>query len=144
MPRLPGTVRWLTAMCCLIGSSGPGWAADAPAPSPTPPTSATAGSAAATAPARRVVRDPQTGELRAPTAAEAQAMQAQAVSTARSRWPATTTVRQHPTGMRSAVVGSEHLVTLQAQRRPDGSLQVRHSDPALDPAAPAAPSAPTE
>lgn len=87
--------------------------------------------AAAQADSRRAVRDKVTGKLRAPTAEEAEAMRA-SQGTARAAKSAPVRVVQHNGGMRSAVLGPEYLVTLKAQRQPDGTLAITHNQPGLD------------
>ena len=117
MTRLHGPLAALTALSCVL-ATGMACAAE-PAAQPGPATQAQA---------RYVVRDAQTGQLRAPTDEELSAMLAREKTTARMAAPKATVVRQHPGGMRSAVLGTEHLVTLQAQRRADGTVDVSHTD----------------
>jgi hypothetical protein len=95
--------------------------------------------AATQADSRRAVRDKVTGKLRAPTPEEAEALRAsQSAARAARGLPdsaakaAPVRVVQHAGGMRSAVLGTEYLVTLKAQRRADGSLDVTHNQPGLD------------
>lgn len=96
--------------------------------------------AAAQADSRRAVRDKVTGKLRAPTAEEAEAMRAsqgaaraaRGVSEPAAARSGPMRVVQHGGGMRSAVLGTEYLVTLKAQRRADGSLDITHNQPGLD------------
>ena len=77
-----------------------------------------------------MVRDAQTGQLRAPTEEELSAMLAREKATARTAAvPRATVVRKYPDGMRGAVLGPEHLVSLQAQRRADGTVDISHTDP---------------
>ena len=88
----------------------------------------------------RVMRDKATGKLRAPTADELKAMEdaEQAARNARGLPQTAKTapvVRTHPNGMRSAVLGKDQLISLQAERGRDGKLVVKHSDPKLDPSA---------
>ncbi len=121
------------ASLALAVSAGAASAADAPV------SDTQAQPAAAAQPeARRAVRDKVTGQLRAPTAEEAEAMRA-SQSAARSARGAATGAKsapmrvvQHGGGMRSAVLGTEYLVTLKAQRQPDGSLAISHNQPGLD------------
>jgi hypothetical protein len=96
--------------------------------------------------ARRVVRDPVTGRLRAPTNAELAAEQAaaRARGTADQGPGAPLRVRLHPNGMRSAVLGPDYMVTLKAERDVNGKLVIKHANPihehghaAQDAAAPA-------
>lgn len=104
-----------------------------------PATTATA-TATATAPAEvqalRAVRDKETGRLRAATAQELAEMDAAARAARVARGlPADEptrplVMRQHANGMRSVVLGPEHLVTLRGHRLPDGRLVHTHDDPA--------------
>lgn len=92
--------------------------------------------AAATAPSRRMVRDQETGRLRAATVQEMAEMDAAARADRVARGlpaeePAkAVVVRQHPNGMRSATLGPEHMVTLRGQRGADGRIVQLHDDPA--------------
>jgi hypothetical protein len=122
-PRSPGPVSLLAALSCVLAASA---AAAEPAQAPAQPTAA----AQAQAQARYVVRDAQTGLLRAPTEEELSAMLAREKPLARAAAPRATVVRKYPGGMRGAVLGAEHLVTLQAQRRADGTVDINHTDPA--------------
>jgi hypothetical protein len=89
----------------------------------------------------RVMRDKETGKLRAPNAAELAEMEASERAARKARGlpevakTAPVAVRTYPNGMRSAVLGKEYLISLQAERGPDGKLVVKHSDPRLDPSA---------
>jgi hypothetical protein len=129
MTRRPGPTALLSALSCVL-ASGAACAAEpaAPsaAPSATPPAAQPA--TAAQAQARYVVRDAQTGRLRAPTDEELSAMLARENTASRMAAPRATVVQKHPGGMRSAVLGTEHLVTIQAQRRANGTLDVSHTD----------------
>lgn len=99
---------------------------------------------------KRVVRDRDTGRLRAPTDdelrqlldAERAARQARGEPEPTGRG-APLRVRQHPDGMRSAVLGPDYLVTLKAERQPDGRVSITHGS-ADSARAPAAPRRPTE
>lgn len=73
--------------------------------------------------ARRVVRDPVTGLLRAPTEQEIAADNAR---TGRTGPGAPLSVRHHPSGMKSAVLGPDYMSTLLAERRADGTIALRH------------------
>lgn len=104
----------------------------------TTATPATAGAASA----RRAFRDPVTGQLRAPTPEETQAMldEERAMRAARGeREPtgpvAPLSVRRYSNGMRSAVLGPEYLVSLTANRTPDGKVTITHDRPGHDHAA---------
>lgn len=94
---------------------------------------ATAAAPAYAEEARRAVRDKDTGKLRAPTNEELEAEKAerQARGEPEPAGPvAPRSVRQHANGMRSAVLGPEYMVTLKAERGPDGKLIVKHANPA--------------
>jgi hypothetical protein len=83
--------------------------------------------------ARRVVRDKETGQLRAPTAEEraAEAAERRARGEAEPTYKsAPLVVRQHANGMRSAVLGEDYMVKLVAERGPDGKVVIRHANPA--------------
>lgn len=82
--------------------------------------------ASATGDARRVVRDPVTGRLRAPTADEVSADNAR---TGNAGPGAPLSTRVHANGMKSAVLGPDYMVTLKAERGPDGRLVVKHDNP---------------
>lgn len=122
-PRLHGPVALLTALSGVL-AAGAAIAAEPAAQAPAQPA------AAAQAQARVVVRDAQTGLLRAPNEEELIAMQAREKAMARTAAaPKTTVVRKYSGGMRGAVLGTEHLVSIQAQRRADGTVDVSHADP---------------
>ena len=114
------------AALALAASAGAAIAADA-----TVSDTQAQPAAAAQADSRRAVRDKVTGKLRAPTSEEAEAMRA-AQGSARASKAGPVRVVQHGGGMRSAVLGTEYLVTLKAQRRADGSLDITHNQPGLD------------
>lgn len=129
-PRVHGPVALLTAFSCVL-AAGAATAAE-PAQAPAQPA------AAAQAQARYVVRDAQTGQLRAPNEDELSAMQEREKAVARTAAvPRATVVRKYPGGMRGAVLGPEHLVSLKAQRRADGTVDISHTDPAHAHPAPA-------
>ncbi|MDP3819968.1 MAG: hypothetical protein Q8R33_00695 [Burkholderiales bacterium] len=118
------------AALALAASAGAATAAD----TPVSDTQAQA-AAAAQADSRRAVRDQVTGKLRAPTPEEAEAMRAARAAGGVAEPGARSgplRVVQHGGGMRSAVLGTEYLVTLKAQRRADGSLAITHNQPGLD------------
>ena len=92
----------------------------------------------------RMVRDPATGEMRAPTTeelkglleAERQARAAQASSRARSVQntapevlPAEKSVVKHANGMVSVKLGQESLTAIKAETTPNG-VRVVHAEPA--------------
>ena len=95
--------------------------------------------AQAQAQARRAVRDKETGKLRAPTQEELKVMLEDERAARRARGqpepsaePTPIVVRQYPSGMRSAVLGRDFLINIQAQRRTDGKVEMSHTDPAHD------------
>ena len=86
---------------------------------------------------KQVVRDKDTGKLRAPSEEEMAEMAAAEKANRAARGlpdPATAApaivVRQHADGMMSAVLGLEHMVTITAVRRADGKLVRSHRDAA--------------
>lgn len=136
-------MSWIAATLACAAWSASGLAADTTVQSPA--TAAAQANPADVAPAKRVVRDKQTGKVRAPTEDELQEMIAaeNAASASQVRTRAPLAVRQYPNGMRGAVLGPEYLLSLKAQRRPDGTVAVTHDKPGYDHAAPNA-SLPTE
>lgn len=114
----------LVATAALAGPDG-----SAPPDASGPAVKATGGDA------RRIVRDPVTGRLRAPTEQEIAAENARTANTGPG---APLSVRVHPNGMTSAVLGPDYMVTLKAERRPDGSLVLKHDKPRDEPAQAAA------
>jgi hypothetical protein len=87
--------------------------------------------------AMRVVRDKQTGQLRAPNSEELKQMLDAEKADRKARGqpePSADSqpvqVRTYASGMRAAVLGPEFLVSLEAHRDADGNLAVRHADPA--------------
>ena len=106
---------------------------------------ATLPGATALAEGMRVVRDAQTGQLRAPNSEELRAMIAaekaeRAGRRARgeeSGMPEETLVREHASGMKSAQLGEDQLVQVLANRDADGELVVSHANPADEHVAPA-------
>jgi hypothetical protein len=132
------TLKVINVSLCLLGAAASSaWAADAAPAAPTTPATAAAAAAVSNGPlleSRRVVRDKETGKLRSPTeeelAAERAERKARGEPEASARAPLA--VRQHANGMRSAVLGPEYLVTLKAERGPDGRLVIKHADPAHD------------
>jgi hypothetical protein len=125
---------WIAATLACAAWSTSGLAADTTAQSPT---AAAPTNAADVAPAKRVVRDKQTGKLRAPTEDELQEMIAaeNAARASQIKTRAPLVVRQYPNGMRGAVLGPEYLLSLKAQRRPDGTIEVSHDKQGYDHAA---------
>lgn len=86
---------------------------------------------AAEAQALRAVRDRQTGKLRAPTADELKAMQTAERAERRARGEPESqplVVKRHASGMLSAELGPEYMMTLQGERQPDGSVRRFHAD----------------
>jgi hypothetical protein len=69
-----------------------------------------------------VVRDAQTGQLRAPTAAESRALAPPARSSAAMAAPSTPTVVTHPGGSRQVKLGERSLVYSVVTRDADGKL----------------------
>ena len=84
-----------------------------------------------------VVRDPQTGELRAPTAAESRALAPQGPSAGISAKAAAPAAVTHPGGARQVRLGERSLVYSVVTRGPDGKLaeQCVHGEAAADKAA---------
>jgi hypothetical protein len=100
---------------------------------------ATAPAAESTAQTLRAVRDKETGKLRAPTQDELKELVDAERASRKARGQAEPSgaktplaVRQHASGMKSAVLGPDFLATLKAERAPDGRLIVRHADAAHD------------
>jgi hypothetical protein len=118
----------------LVGAAAPLAAAADATPAPTP-TAAPA--AAVESQALRVVRDKATGKLRAPTADELKAMQAAERAERKARGlpevaePAPLNITRHANGTLSARLTPDYMVTVRAERRPDGSLKQTHDDPTL-------------
>jgi hypothetical protein len=115
----------------LAAGSAPVLAADQPL--------AAAPAAESTAQSLRVVRDKETGKLRAPNVDELKELveAERAARKARGQAEPSETktplaVRQHASGMKSAVLGPDFLATLKAERAPDGRLVTRHADAAHD------------
>ena len=113
---------------------------------------ALAGETAAASEALRVVRDKETGKLRAPNndelkemiAAEKAERKAKGLPES-SQETETFEVRTHANGMKSLQLGPEFLVSLEARRDADGNLVVTHAQPGYDVhAAPATEQQPTE
>jgi uncharacterized protein (DUF2141 family) len=101
--------------------------------------------------ALRAVRDKETGQLRAPTQDEAKELNAAERAARKARGlPEEATfepvqLRTYENGMKAAVLGADHLVSVVAERDADGKLVVRHANPADEHvAAPAADQLPTE
>lgn len=127
-------ISTLIAAFALTTSAGVGSAADETTTStqaqPDPATQMQA---------RRAVRDKETGKLRAPTHEELRAMLEEERAARRARGqsepsaaPTPLATRQFPSGMRSAVLGRDYLITIQAQRRADGKAEILHANPAND------------
>lgn len=123
------SVSWVAAAWAFAAWSGTAIAAESVAP----PATTAQNPQLDVAPARRVVRDKDTGKLRPPTPDELQTMldaertQRAASGTSTSSGPLL--VRQYPSGMRSVVLGPESLVSITATKRPDGTLAVKHDRP---------------
>lgn len=126
------TLKTITASIALLGIAVTAAQAEGAIQSAEPAATATSVSPQSV----RVMRDRDTGKLRAPTeeeqAAERAARKASGIAEPSGlRTPLA--VRQHANGMRSAVLGPDYLITLRAERGADGKLIVKHSDPALGP-----------
>lgn len=126
------TFRKIAAALALFGmAAAAAHATDTAAPAALSPEASSAGDAPS---ARRAVRDAATGKMRAPTAEEFEAMRASERSARAARGLPDTGARkspvrvvQHASGMRSAVLGPEYLVTLRGQRQKDGSIRQSHA-----------------
>lgn len=132
---LSSTMAGLMLATTCVGAS---------AQSKSEPTSASAQPDSFASPIR-AVRDQATGKLRRATAEEAAALAAaeRAERVAKGlpdpQVDAPVVVRVHPNGMTSAVLGTEHLVTVQARRGADGRLLRSHTHPSLEHPTAAAP-----
>ncbi|MGB3427250.1 MAG: hypothetical protein WBA53_03655, partial [Burkholderiaceae bacterium] len=97
---------------------------------PTSAPTAVAGDAQAV----RVVRDKETGKLRAPTADELESMESQERAARKARGlpevadPKSLKITRHANGMRSAKLGPEFLMTLRGERQSDGAVRRFHPD----------------
>ena len=101
--------------------------------------------------AMRVVRDKETGQLRAPNGEELKQMLDAEKAQRKARGqaepsadPQPVEVRTYSSGMKAAVLGPEFLVSLEARRDADGNLVVTHSRPEYDAHAEPANELPTE
>ncbi|MBK6471358.1 MAG: hypothetical protein IPF94_11695 [Betaproteobacteria bacterium] len=94
--------------------------------------------------ALRAVRDKATGRLRAPDADEAAAMDAAERASRKARGLPEVAglqpvvVVRHASGMMSAKLGSDQLMTLRGERQADGSVRRVHADGTSHDRAPAA------
>jgi hypothetical protein len=123
----------LAAVAATFAFAGASQAGEAPATDTTQ------------AQARRVVRDKETGQLRAATAQEAKAMaEADKAAGAVSSRPTQLVVRQHASGARSIALPMEMMSTLKAERLPSGALKVTHDGADDAHAAPVHDDRPTE
>jgi hypothetical protein len=126
--------KTITTAIALLGWAVSTAQAGSPAEQQGPPQATPiANTAEQTLQGRRAVRDSVTGKLRAPSEEElaAEAAARKARGQAEATGPvAPMIVRQHSGGMRSAVLGPEYLSTLKAERQSDGTLVVRHANPA--------------
>ncbi len=127
-------VSHVVALAAMTGSlSITAWADPAPEAKPAADSAQMSG--------LRVVRDPETGELRAPNAeelkallaAEQQARQARVAArgvqnTAPEVLTPGKTVQRHRNGMVSVKLGQESLTAIKAQSTPDG-VKVVHAEP---------------
>jgi hypothetical protein len=69
-----------------------------------------------------VVRDPQTGQMRAPTAAELKALAPAPIAALRAQAPLSSMVVTNPNGSRTLRLGDRGQVYSVVQRAPDGKL----------------------
>lgn len=124
----------LAALTALLGVAATGAQAAPETQAAQASTDAAPAAPAGTDSARRVVRDPVSGRLRAPTNEELAAEQAErrARGAADQGPGAPLIVRQHANGMRSAVLGPDYMVTLKAERGADGKLSIKHANPSHD------------
>jgi hypothetical protein len=106
---------------------------------------------ATTADALRVVRDKETGQLRAPSQGELKQLLDEEKAARKARGepePAADAqpveVREYGDGMKAAVLGPEFFVTVLVERDENGELVIRHANPADDHAAAPASKLPTE
>ena len=136
------TLKTITASIALVGIAATAAQAEGVALAAKPSLAAPSPT---TASARRVVRDKDTGKLRAPSEeelavileSERAARQAKGLAEP-SAQRAPVAVRQHANGMYSAVLGPDYLVTIKARRSADGKVEVSHTNPAHEhPTAPA-------
>ena len=107
--------------------------------------------AVAASEAMRVVRDKETGQLRAPSKDELKQMLAAEKAARKAKGepePSADSqpieVRTYSGGMKAAVLGPEFLVSLEARRDADGNLVVTHARPEYDRHAAPASDLPTE
>lgn len=107
---------------------------------------ATAPTSKDTSSAMRVVVDPETGEVRAPTAAELEAQLARenaakasdgvarasaravAAPSAAQVLPTEKSIQRHPNGMLSVRMSQESLSLLKATKQADGKLEIEHAN----------------
>ncbi|MBB6133830.1 hypothetical protein HD842_001972 [Massilia aurea] len=75
-----------------------------------------------------VVRDAETGTLRAPTPAEAATLKAQSVRAMARIAPKPTLQKFHSSGARGARLTDEFMTTSVAVRNADGSISITHGD----------------
>jgi hypothetical protein len=145
---VPAVVALIGASACLCATAQTtSGAATSDATGAAAATPATFGTTAV-----RAVRDKATGQLRRATQAEVQELLAAEAAERQARGqpdPATAAparqVTQHANGMLSAVLGTEHLVTVVAVRGPDGRLVRGHTHPAhAHPSSPAKPVQPQQ
>ena len=128
------TLKTITASIALVGIAATAAQAEGVAPAAEPSLAAPSPT---TASARRVVRDTDTGKLRAPSDEElAVILESERAARQVRGQPepsvdrAPLVVRRHANGMQSALLGPEYLVTIKARRGADGKVEVTHSDPA--------------
>lgn len=132
-------LKKITAAATLVGlAAGAAQAGGDPAGADAAQATVTS-SAEHAVESRRVVRDAVTGKLRAPSEEELATERAARKASGKAEFKgpsAPLIVRQHANGMRSAVLGTEYMSTLQAERKADGRLVVRHANPAHEHQAP--------
>ncbi|HEY9238043.1 MAG TPA: hypothetical protein VIP10_04305 [Burkholderiaceae bacterium] len=121
-----------SAAVALAAGSAPALAAEQAGSTAAP-------AAESTAQSLRVVRDKETGKLRAPNQEEfKELLEAErAARKARGQAEPSETktpvaIRQHANGMKSALLGPDFFATLKAERAPDGRLITKHADAAHD------------
>lgn len=106
--------------------------------------------AADTTDALRAVRDKATGEMRAPNNEEMKALMEAEKAQRKARGlpeqveARPVQVRTHASGMKSAVLGPDYMVTVQSQRDPSGNPVVSHANPAYEHTAAAVTDLPTK
>ncbi len=108
------TTLALASLACLAGTALAQTAPD-PAPAAVNPQVSLV-----------VVRDAETGQLRAPTAAELKALSESSAKTARRASPQRPLPKVHPSGAQGARLTDEFANYLVVVRRADGTLHTEH------------------